>query len=102
MPTPAMSPSAEYLLIGLRQTMARAYWPLCISEEMDMSKITVLNDTDLDAVTGAAYWSYNYNTVVTYNNTAISGTATGDIYFSGVSIKNKWTGDANAGNVSIG
>jgi hypothetical protein len=68
-----------------------------ISEEMDMSKITVLNDADLDAVTGA--WGWNKNIVVNSGNggTAITGVATGDIkgnYY--VNISNSYTGDANA------
>lgn len=67
-----------------------------------MSKITVLSDTDLDEVTGAAWFSFNNNFVKTFNNTAISGVATGNIVGSYVSVYNVGTGNANAGNVSIG
>jgi hypothetical protein len=63
---------------------------------MDMSKITVLSDADLDAVTGAG-WSFNKNIVNSGNGgTAISGVATGNIKGSWVSISNSHTGDANA------
>jgi hypothetical protein len=73
-----------------------------------MSKLTVLSDTDLDAVTGAGWGGgFNYNKVVFSGNggTAVSGVATGDIhagYFGSVSVTNYATGDAKAnGNVSI-
>jgi hypothetical protein len=68
-----------------------------------MSKITLLSDADLDAVTGAG-WGGNYNKVVFSGNggTAISGVATGDIYSPYVSIYNSYTGPASAnGNVTI-
>jgi hypothetical protein len=68
-----------------------------------MSKITVLSDSDLDAVTGA--WGGNVNVVKWSGNggTAITGVATGDIkYNGGVSIGNYNTGYANAnGSVVI-
>jgi hypothetical protein len=69
-----------------------------------MSKITVLSDSDLDAVTGAGWGGNNYNKVVFSGNggTAITGVATGDIKYSGVYISNYDTGYASAnGNVSI-
>jgi hypothetical protein len=75
------------------------------TERITMSKITVLSDTDLDAVTGAG-WG-NYNKVVYSGNggTAISGVATGNIstgYYGSVYIDNYVTGSASAnGNVTI-
>jgi hypothetical protein len=74
-------------------------------EEDDMSKITVLSDTDLDAVTGAGWGGgWNTNIVIGSGNggTAITGVATGNIKGSWVSIYNSYTGDASAnGNVTI-
>ncbi|GGC41538.1 hypothetical protein GCM10011504_19980 [Siccirubricoccus deserti] len=62
-----------------------------------MSKITVLSDADLDAVTGA-WGGFTKNVVIGSGNggTAISGVATGNIKNSWVSISNSYTGDANA------
>jgi len=76
-----------------------------------MSKLTVLNDSDLDAVNGGIVFSFsghNFNKVVYSGNggTAVSGVATGDntsySFFGGVSISNGGTGYASAnGNVTI-
>jgi hypothetical protein len=74
-----------------------------------MSKLTVLNDSDLDAVNGGIVFSFsghNFNKVVYSGNggQAVSGVATGDntAYWGGVSIKNFATGSASAnGNVTI-
>jgi len=72
---------------------------------MDMSKIIVLNDADLDAVTGA--WGYvknSYNYVNSSGGFAVSGVATGNNTASTAPVNNQWTGyaSANGGNVSIG
>ncbi|GGC41532.1 hypothetical protein GCM10011504_19970 [Siccirubricoccus deserti] len=67
-----------------------------------MSKITVLSDSDLDAVTGA-WGGYTVNVVKYSGNggTAISGVATGNINYSGVYIGNYKTGDANANGAVV-
>jgi hypothetical protein len=75
---------------------------------MDMSKITVLSDADLDAVNGGYVFSvssgWNKNIVIGSGNggTAISGVATGNNTGGYISIYNAWTGPASAnGNVTI-